>query len=293
MIFSPPLSHILNPGIDIVYWINLDRSTERRQFMETQVLSNECFRGIPTVRIPAVDGKNERIDNYITNQKSNGMSSLEYGCTISHLHAIYEFSKTNFPVALILEDDICLDFQPYWKTSIAQLIQDAPLDWDILQLCYIAMETPPVELYESNPSKKNLCSTAAYIIRNQSAKSLMANIRSPIYPYIYQLEPAIPHQADRYLYTVLKTYCYKYPYFIYQTNNDSYIHPTHVDFHTTAKQKVRQMYENICTYQHFSWYLWLFLLLITIIILVWWMKNYSPFLWKKPVYISKNPIFSW
>ena len=55
----------------------------------------------------------------------------------------------------------------------------------------------------------------------------------------------INHEADHYLYIKLKTYTYKYPYFIYKTDNNSFIHPEHIaPFHNTSKNKIIQMYNS-------------------------------------------------
>ena len=33
---------------------------------------------------------------------------------------------------LILEDDLCLDFINYWDSSIENIIENAPNDWEII-----------------------------------------------------------------------------------------------------------------------------------------------------------------
>ena len=42
----------------------------------------------------------------------------------------------------------------------------------------------------------------------------------------------------------LNTYIYKYPYFIYRTNNDSTIHTNHLPRHLINKNKILDNYEN-------------------------------------------------
>ena len=167
------------------------------------------------------------------------MTASEYGCTLSHLTAIHEFAKTDLPVALILEDDVCLDFKPYWRKSMKEIALGAPKDWEILQLSYIMFDFVPSAEYESaDPFTKNLCSTAAYMISNSAAKRLMADIYKS---GKFDLSDNTPHQADRYLYLKCKTYTYKYSPFIYRTDNDSEIHPDHVQYHTENKRKIENM----------------------------------------------------
>ena len=224
-------------GVDAIYWINLDRCTDRRGHLET-VLSDPIFDNIPKIRIKGIDGKGDDIDLY-ANLPSRRMTASEYGCTLSHLTAIREFAKTDLPVALILEDDVCLDFKPYWRKSMKEIALGAPKDWEILQLSYIMFDFVPSAEYESaDPFTKNLCSTAAYMISNSAAKRLMADIYKS---GKFDLSDNTPHQADRYLYLKCKTYTYKYSPFIYRTDNDSEIHPDHVQYHTENKRKIENM----------------------------------------------------
>ena len=261
----------LKDGVDIIYWINLDRSQDRKQNIQNMFQDNS-LRNIPNVRIKAVDGKTDNIDKYIQNKKTDNIKSTEYACTISHLNAIQEFSKTEYNIALILEDDVCLDFKPYWKKSIKEMIDSAPKDWDIIQLCYIILGKKPDQEFELDPSSKNLCSTAAYIINNHAAKKLMQKIN---YGGKYQLEMELPHQADRYLYKALVTYCYKYPFFIYRTENDSYIHPEHVNFHNYSKNLIKNMYD-YGVYDVSWWYRYKWVLLLVILVLLYFIiKNYT------------------
>ena len=97
-----------------VYWINMDRSTERRENM-LKVLKDPVFDGMAKHRVKAVDGKK------MTEQQLSVLGSInlkkhtiiEYSCLLSHLKALTQFSKSDFSLALILEDDVCLDYKPY------------------------------------------------------------------------------------------------------------------------------------------------------------------------------------
>ena len=134
-------------GIDVIYWINLDRSTERRDKMEL-MLKDEVFNGIPTERISAYDGiHNEKgvFDKFILKKKK--MKDTEYGCLLSHLETIRKFDESDYNIALILEDDTTLEFKQYWNKSVVSIMKDAPPDWDIILLCYITME--PINLNET------------------------------------------------------------------------------------------------------------------------------------------------
>jgi hypothetical protein len=52
-------------GVDAIYYINLDRSIDRRNDMEN-LFRDSVFRGIPTIRFAAYDGKREDMSAYFT-----------------------------------------------------------------------------------------------------------------------------------------------------------------------------------------------------------------------------------
>ena len=231
-------------GIDIIYWINLDRSTDRRKQMEA-IFRDPVFQTTQIERISAVDGRNSNTVypklNFMYKQKND----YEYACMLSHLETIRRFSRTNHEVALIMEDDITLEFKPYWRKTVREIIENAPSDWEVIQLCYIinGNRTNPnqFELYQRN-IRNNCVSAAAYLINNKTAKKIINDI------YVdgkYNLEHYIIHHADCYIFSKTITYTYKYPYFIYKSNNDSLLHPEDLNHHELSKLKVIEMYKNL------------------------------------------------
>jgi len=107
-------------GIDVIYWINLDRSKDRRKRME-KMFKNPVFKGKKIIRISAVDGKAPDIDQ-VLNANFEGMqlekyTKIEYACLLSHLNTIKQFSESSDEVALIMEDDTTLEYKKYWKNQ--------------------------------------------------------------------------------------------------------------------------------------------------------------------------------
>jgi GR25 family glycosyltransferase involved in LPS biosynthesis len=246
-ISKPPRDNIkYMDGIDIVYWINLDRSNDRRIQMNT-IFQDPVFKGMNIERISAVDGRKPNIVypklNFMYKQKND----YEYACMLSHLETIRRFSRTNYDVALIMEDDITLELKPYWRKSVREIIENAPSDWEVIQLCYIinGNQSNPnqFKLYQRNI--RNMCvSAAAYLINNKTAKKIINDI------YIdgkYNLEHYLIHHADCYIFSKSITYTYKYPYFIYKSNNDSLLHPEDLNHHERSKRKVIEMYKNLAS----------------------------------------------
>ena len=218
--------------IDIIYWINLDRSQIRRKNM-LNILQNI---NIPNIRIKATDGKNISDDDLYTSfifphGKQRNIKNIEYACLLSHLKTIDEFSKSHHNIALILEDDISLDFVKYWDKSLCQIINNAPKDWDIIMLNYI-YHRPIDKLYTYNNGSISSC--LAYLINMNGAKKLMDKIK--INKIKYKLTYNLHHRADDFIFGSLNTYAYKYPYFIFPDDNDSNIHNEHLDYHQRSKK---------------------------------------------------------
>ena len=246
-------THLSNPmeGVSNIYYLNMERSVDRKKHMEA-LFQDPMFHGIPIEHVPAVDGTKESIDDaldFYQCMKNPRMMATEYGCTLSHFRAIHQFAMTDDPVALIVEDDLSVEFIPYWKKSMKQWIDGAPSDWEVIQLSYILFEYLPTDDYETWEMRKNLCGTAAYLITNDAAKRLityLCRFSSPVMPkYCIGSEHPIYHHADRFLYSFFRTYSTNRPPFTHRDSNDSMIHPDHVDFHAESKEKTKKLYLNL------------------------------------------------
>jgi hypothetical protein len=136
-----------------------------------------------------------------------------------------------------MEDDATLDYKPYWKTPVSTVIQNAPSDWQILMLGYMfseGVQIPDLNHFpEYIPNNNIFVSAISYLIRKSTAKKFIDKIYTASQ---YRLDPnAGSHHADVYLFSNLKTYAYKYPFFTYKTENDSYLHPNDLDNHKRCK----------------------------------------------------------
>lgn len=226
-----------NDRIDCLFWINLDRSKQR--FINMRKLLSE-FENIPQKRISAVDGKNkEHINSFLSHMKNKNKthSNYEYACLLSHLNTIYQFWNSSKKIALILEDDMTLEFKPYWRTSLSDYISNAPSNWEILQLCYISDTIPPNKYSNWKPT---YFSTGAYIINKKGAKQIMKMF---INNY-WNLPKNKSHNADSLIYNLCNTYTSRNPFFIYPTENTSEIHQNHISFHNKSKKQIIQCIYN-------------------------------------------------
>lgn len=119
-----------------VYYINLDKSKERR--IQTE---NELYKITNNItRITAIDGskiKNkfgDTVDSISFKSDYDNVTNLKsIACTLSHIKAIHQSYNNGDTIAMICEDDI---FTEPYKTSfsIQDIIYNAPKNWDILQL---------------------------------------------------------------------------------------------------------------------------------------------------------------
>ena len=215
-------------GIDVIYWINLDRSVDRRQLME-KMFEDPIFAEKKIIRISAVDGKAHNIDQILNSNfegmKPDNFTKVEYACLLSHLKTIKHFSESNDKTALIMEDDMTLEYKPYWKKSVQQIIDNAPDDWELIKLC-ININSPLKKIYTPNRNGHVSCN-GAYVINKKGSLKLDENK--------YKLEDTL-HVADVYIFNKMNTYAYKYPMFTYKFNQSSTIHQEHLEQHDRNKK---------------------------------------------------------
>jgi GR25 family glycosyltransferase involved in LPS biosynthesis len=85
-----------NNLVEAIYYINMDKSLERRRSMQT-VLKDEVFDSMKKHRITAIDGMRPDIlpflHKHLKNMKNEHLTKM-YACLLSHLNALLEFSKS-------------------------------------------------------------------------------------------------------------------------------------------------------------------------------------------------------
>ena len=190
-------------------YINLNRSIDRREWIQKDFHNHN----INYIRIMAIDGDtipctsagisanaytNANIDididtdsdeiekiKFIDNIR-NG-SNMQIACTLSHLKAIKTAYYMGIEVALILEDDTNISDIDKWTVSYASIVENAPHDWDIIQL-YTSnrkilglIESGSIELekyiYHNNIANNNginsYYSTGCYIINKKGMMNIL------------------------------------------------------------------------------------------------------------------------
>ena len=163
-----------------VYYINLDRSPDRKTFMEEQF---NLFNLNKLRRVNAVDGKTLTrkggvINNNITfnNNYQEGTLS-ELGCLLSHIIAIKEAYYSGNDICVIFEDDMLITIPFLCKEiSIDYIIDKAPDNWTMINLiCYIECKKHYKNDNTFIPVKESegcYC-TGAYIINRKGMENIL------------------------------------------------------------------------------------------------------------------------
>lgn len=205
------------------YWINLDKAVERRNNM-IQLFNKH---NIKNVRIDAILGGPTE-------------SKKAIACTSSHIKAIKTFLKSDDYVGIICEDDLTMEYKKYWRCDLDKVINNAPKDWDIIQLALIG-NFFTFHMILSNAQNDYIhyhpwsSSTLCYIINRKGALKIIKNNNPPT------------NCAEDYIYRNVNTYTFKYPMFTYPTDNDSTIHPNHLSFHVSSKNKITNYLKYVVT----------------------------------------------
>jgi len=162
-----------------IYYINLNKANDRREAIEEFIRTNHIQN---IQRIEAVYGKEvDKLDLNIHNEYTS-YSPSELGCFLSHVLAIRKAYRNGDEYALILEDDVYLNIIKLWDTTLREVIDKAPSNWQIIQLYeqHIGIR----DIFHTN-IKKNVYiprttymyfGTVAYIIKRDTMESFLKHV---------------------------------------------------------------------------------------------------------------------
>jgi hypothetical protein len=123
-------------GLPTVYYLNLDKALERREWMETQfdrweIKNFKRFSGSNMTSENFDDWKNLLFKPELYKKKSYRKIAV----TISTLEMIrYWLENTNEKYLILFEDDYDLNLIEYWHFDWEYLMNNIPYDWDCIQL---------------------------------------------------------------------------------------------------------------------------------------------------------------
>jgi len=235
-------------GFDILYYINLDRSTSRKIYIE-QLLNKykinyvriSAINGdeLPSIKTTFIDTKNNKnnknnkknINELTDMMPTNTLSVNALGCLLSHLKTIKEFYNSGLKNCLIIEDDISIENFKYLEIDLEDIILCAPLH-DIL----IIGKTCNYEL-DSLYTKwtKGIWGTFGYIINRHGAEKILNYYKTNNDYTEFIFNTDILSVADVFIYEKLITYAYKYS-LITDISNYSTIHKNNVKLHKKSNK---------------------------------------------------------
>lgn len=193
-----------------IYYINLDRSTDRRAFMEDQFEKyNATYQ-----RVSAIDGNTLDMSKY----KHKNLHKYELACSLSHYKAIKMAYDEGNEHALIMEDDCHFGVVKLWKESMTDMLKDAPKDWEIIQLFTTYVNSRKY-------SFTSLCSGAiCYLINRKGMGKIISRFTQ------YEIDG-----ADVFIYQAAKSYTLFPSLFITSDFlHQSTIHKEHHNIHIKA-----------------------------------------------------------
>lgn len=230
------------------YWINIDRCTDRKEFMEGQFVTHQ----IPHQRISALTP--DKIEGYsITLHPEYKENKPEICCILSHLKALQQGYDDGDDYFCVTEDDINvpkLNFDKiigYMRDAEARDGGDGCDNIDLLQL-YTSGHPYIINMLRNYASrnqfviKREECcpATVYYMISRDGAKKLLDKFK--LSDDKYDLSYSGWTAADNVLYRPINTYILSYP--ITTTNIDygSIIHAEHLVNHEIANDVIRNIH---------------------------------------------------
>jgi glycosyl transferase family 25 len=210
-----------------IYYINLDRSLERKERIEKIFIENNLnFK-----RISGIDGKNLDFEDIKKKYSYNtNMNIYEIGCALSHMKAIQTAFDDGLDNVIIMEDDCNFEYIKYKNNPINELIK-LNNDWDIIQLGSTNTKKKFEYIIKSNLDLVKIYDSGAfaYIINRKGMEKILNNFAKN------HLEV-----SEIMLFTKCNTYITK-PYFTYFNYKElpSYIRENSKSAFTT--QRVSKM----------------------------------------------------
>ena len=150
-------------GFKMVY-INLDRSSDRREYMNYQIGQY----GLDIERFPGIDRSFHEYshdDGYATTMRPG-----EIGCTLAHLHLMKKYRGQDL---LVFEDDVDLSLMEMWPFTLDEFIERLPEDWEIVQLYKFPRPWPAQLRRKRWEDYTNEWSSGSYLIKKELIEKLI------------------------------------------------------------------------------------------------------------------------
>lgn len=230
-----------------ILWINLAKDTRRKKYME--LLFSQCQ--LANTRIDAINGIDYEKYCYTTSILKTKEETGTIGCFLSHLKTLEHFVNTPSlgEFCLIAEDDLSFEYLPFWKKTFWEYINDAPKDFNVIQLT-LTYSYAFLKNYKHLYPKKHIIrkhenymyGAGCYLIKRSCAKKLVKII--PKNNNKYNLKVIKNSISDCFIYQSLRN-VYSLPLFTFNTSIGSNIHEEHIDrIHIPCKNLITKIWKN-------------------------------------------------
>jgi hypothetical protein len=141
-------------NIDCVFYINLEKRLDRRQYVEKELSSI----GIPK----------HKIERYKAIENKNGA----IGCTLSHIMCIKMAIQRGLDNVMIVEDDICFTDKEFMKKSFSKIFN---YSFDVFMLGVNLFDYQPID--DTMIRVLGAGTTTGYIVQKHYFETLLANYK--------------------------------------------------------------------------------------------------------------------
>ncbi len=233
-----------------IYYINLPQSTDRRQFMQTQ-LGDNC----QVVRVEAIDGTQRaprpRDGLYqfgpVCLYTSYKHTTSKLACTLSHLKALEQIQEAGHEWAIVCEDDAVFQLSSHWPPNLLHnlVVQGRQKDAGIIQLYWAPRTDDPGTNYKEADYtlyhvKQNPCwGTVGYLVSQRGVRDILgytgpiqtSSRRHPVFvadpsdcevrrvAYAHLTRQELNGVADSFLYGLTPTYVCGTPLLVFDNNS--------------------------------------------------------------------------
>lgn len=230
------------------YWINMDKSTDRRELMEKQFLE----KGIDNTRICAETPETTKhwtIHRHPDSTESQG----EISCLISHIKAVKQGYDDGYECFCVVEDDMIiklLNFERIFK-HLKEAEEKHGKPYDVLQL-FTNSHPFIVSMYNNNIEvpgvyqeyiqfrDNNLPSAGYYMVSRTGAKKILDKF--VVSSTEFDLSFSSWCVADNYIYQPFSSYILTYPIAIADTSYESTLHISHKANHDHANRFIEKIW---------------------------------------------------
>ena len=173
-----------------VYYINMDKSKDRNEWMIQQLSKNvERYHRVSGINGSNIQNKNhDTIDGIEFYNDFKNISLSEIGCTLSHLKAIHMAYTNGENMAIIMEDDVYVDMTNLLENSVEEIVENAPEEWEILQLVHLEStlhkSSKIFKQYTFHPHLRGMYESYAssYLINLKGMENILKKLgRNPYY----------------------------------------------------------------------------------------------------------------